>query len=108
MVHPVSRHAEALVTDDAPPDHLPDPEQCFQVLAYTRGAEAYIKILDDVRKTGVMMDLLSALRAAAEINLEATRIMEVVASQIEQGTMPVWRTFISDWGPHGNGTAEQN
>jgi hypothetical protein len=63
-----------------------------------------------VRKTGVVMDFLSALRVAAEINLEleAVRTSEVVASQIEQGTVPVWRQFISDWGSHGEDVADKN
>jgi hypothetical protein len=93
---------------DNPLDHLPDPVKRYQVLALTRGAEVSVEILDDVRKTGVTMDVLSALRVAADINLEATRMMEVTASQVEQGTILVWKQMISEWGPHGERTAEQN
>jgi hypothetical protein len=96
------------VTDHDPLDHLPDPAKRYKVLAFTRGAEVYVEILDDVTQTGVVMDLLAALQVAAEINLETTRIMAVLASQVEQGTLPVWKQFIAEWGPHGDGTAEQN
>jgi hypothetical protein len=96
------------VTDYNPIDHLPDPEKRFKVLAYTRGAEIYIEIIDDMRKTGVVMDLVSALRAAADINLEATRIMEVVVTQMEQGTIPMWKQFVSEWEPPGDDAADKN
>jgi hypothetical protein len=102
--------------DDTQVGHLPDPAQRYQVLAFTRGAKVSVEILDDVRKTGVAMDLLSALRVAADINLEALRIMEVLGTQLEeslgtsfeQGTLPVWKRLIAEWGSHGEGTAEQN
>jgi hypothetical protein len=96
------------VTDYNPLDHLPDPEKRFKVLAYTRGAEIYIEIVDVVRKTGVVMDLVSALRAAADINLEATRIMDVMATQMEQGTIPLWKQFISEWEPPDEDVADKN
>jgi len=76
-----------LSDDTHPLDHLPDPDKRFKVFAFTRGTEAYIELIDETRKTGVVMDLASVLRAAADINLEATRIMEVMAEQVEQGTM---------------------
>ena len=79
-----------------------------ELLAFTCGADVYVEILDDARKTGVVMDLLSALHVAADINLETARIMEVLASQLDQGTIPIWTKFIAEWGPHGEGTAEQN
>ena len=94
--------------DDNPLDHLPDPTTRYKVLAFTRGAEVYIEILDDVMKTGVVMDLRSALAVAGDINREAVRIVDVVGSQIDQGTIPHWKRFISQWGSHGEGTAEQN
>jgi hypothetical protein len=61
-----------------------------------------------VAQTGVVMDLPSVLAVAAGINQEAVRIVDAVASQIDQGTIPLWKRFISRWGPHGDGTAEQN
>jgi hypothetical protein len=62
------------------------------------------------------LDLRSALAVAADINLEAVRIMDVVGRQLEQslahpfeqGTLPVWKRMISEWGPHGEGKADQN
>jgi hypothetical protein len=97
-----------LVSDDHPHDHLPDPAKRFKVLAYTNDLEIYVELMDDEMKTGVVMDVFSALRAAADINLEIARITEVVAAQVEDGTIPVWKQLLSEWGPHGEGTAENN
>ena len=91
-----------------PLDHLPDPAKRFKVLGYTRGVELYIEVMDDVTKQGVVMDFLSALRVAADINLEAARILEVVTSQMEQGTIPQFEKLIGEWGHHGEGTADKN
>jgi hypothetical protein len=46
--------------------------------------------------------------SAADITREIARITEVVASQVEDGTVPVWKQLLSERGPHGEGTAEKN
>ena len=94
--------------DYNPLDHLPDPAKRFKVLAYTRGPEIYIEIMDDVTKTGVVMPFLDALGAASDINLEAVRISEVMATQMQGGTLPEWERLVAEWGRHGEGTAENN
>ena len=97
------------MSDDYDPlDHLPDPEKRFQVLAYTRGVELYVEVMDATTKQGVAMPFVDALRVASEINAEAARMLEVVVSQMEQGTIPLFERLIAEWGPHGEGTAEQN
>jgi hypothetical protein len=33
---------------------------------------------------------------------------ESLGTAFEQGTLPVWKRLITDWGAHGEGTADQN
>ena len=97
-----------LVSDDLPLDHLPDPAKRFTVLASTNDLEISVELMDDVMKTGVVMDGFSTLGTAADITLEIARITEVVASQVEDGTVPVWKQLLSERGPHGEVTAKNN
>jgi hypothetical protein len=97
-----------LVSDDLPLDHLPDPAKRFTVLASTNDLEISVELMDDVMKTGVVMDGFSALRAAADITREIAQITDVVAAQVEDGTVPVWKHLLSERGPHGEVTAENN
>jgi hypothetical protein len=48
------------------------------------------------------------LTVAADIHLEITRIMANVANGMEQGTILQWGRLKSDWGLHGEGTAEHS
>jgi hypothetical protein len=92
-----------------PLDHWPDPAKRFKVLAYTRrGVEIYVEVMDDTTKQGVMMPLIEALQVAADINLEVARLLDVVAHQMADGTIPEFERRIAEWGLHGEGTAEQN
>ena len=96
-------------TDYNPLDHLPDPSKRFQVVAILRrDTEVDIEIVDVVTKQGVVVPLLQALEIAADINLEAARIMRLIADQMTDGTLPEFERRIAEWGPHGEGTAEQN
>ena len=96
------------MSDDHPLDHLPDPAKRFTVLASTNDLEISVELMDDVMKPGVVMDGFSTLGTAADITIEIARITEVVASQVEDGTVPVWKQLISERGPHGEGTAKNN
>lgn len=86
---------------------LPDPENRIQVLAVTRGLDVYVELIDDHTKQGVVMDIASALRAASDINREVARVIEQVAEQIEDGTVPVWEGNPLER-RHGQGAADLN
>jgi hypothetical protein len=89
-----------------PLDHLPNPSKRFKVLAYTRrGVEIYVEVMDGTTKQGVMMPLIEALQVAADINLEVARLLNVVADQMANGTIPEFERRVAEWGPHGEGTA---
>jgi hypothetical protein len=77
---------------------LPDPAKRFKVLPYTRGAEISIEIMDDVTKSGSVMPFLDVLVAAADITLEAVRISEVMAKQMQGGTLPEWERLVAERG----------
>ena len=95
--------------DDTPLDHLPDPSKRFQVLAILRrDTDVDIEIVDVVTKQGIVVPLFQALEIAADINLEAARIMRLIADQMTDGTLPAFERRKVEWGPHGEGTAEQN
>jgi hypothetical protein len=98
-----------LVSDYNPLDHLPDPSKRYQALAILRdGVEVEVEIVDVERKQGVVLPFIAALQVAADINLEIARIMEVIADQVADGTFVAYQRLKSEWGPHGEGTAEQN
>ena len=72
-----------VVSVDAPDPlaHVPDPDQRYQVFGVTRGAVMFIQIFDAETKTGLVLDLLTALDVASQINREAVRVLEDVGRQ---------------------------
>jgi hypothetical protein len=97
------------VTDPYDPlAHVPDPDDPVQVFAYRRGAEIFVEIRAKDAKDGLTIPWLDALKVAADINEQVRFAVEGFLSQVQDGTIPEFERRLNEWGPHGEGTAEQN
>lgn len=65
--------------------HVPDPDQRYQVFAFMHGGAPFVQIADVESKTGVIVDLLSALEVARDINDQVVHLLERLGH--EQGAM---------------------
>ena len=94
--------------DYDPLAHVPDPDDRFQVFAYTRGVEIWVEISVKATSVTLTIPMLDALKIAANINHQLVYAFEGVLKRFDAGTLPEFERLISEWGPHGEGTAEQN
>jgi hypothetical protein len=94
--------------DYDPLAHVPDPNERFQVFAYTRNLQIYVEISDTHAGTALTIPMLDALKVAGNINQQLVYALEGLFKRAEGGTLPEFERLISEWGPHGEATAEQN
>jgi hypothetical protein len=94
--------------DHDPLNRLLDPDRRSQVGGFLEGPGIFIQVLDTTTGQGVVMDVMSALEVASDINNEAVRLFELMAGELQHGTTPMWKRLFGGWGPHGEGTAEKN
>jgi hypothetical protein len=87
---------------------IPDPNDRFQVFAYTRGVDLWVEISDKATGVTLTIPMLDALKIAANINQQVVYALEGLFKRAEGGTLPEFERLISEWGPHGEGTAEKN
>ena len=93
-----------------PPTHAPDPAKRYTVLGFTRGAQIYIEIFDEVEKRSLVVPFPEALTLAADINLAVAHVFSELAAYLdrEDGTIPGWERQISEWKKKGTGTEGLN
>jgi len=94
--------------DHDPLSRLLDPDRRYQVGGFLEGLGILIQVEDITTGQVVVMDVMSALEVASDINNEAVRLFELMAGELQQGTTPMWKRLFGGWGPHGEGTAEKN
>jgi hypothetical protein len=94
--------------DHDPLNRLLDPDRRYQVGGFLEGPGIFIQLMDTTTGQGVVMDVMSALEVASDINNEAVRLFELMAGELQQGTTPMWKRLFGGWGPRGEGTAEKN
>ena len=95
-------------SDYDPLAHVPDPHDPIQVFAYRHGAEILVEIRAKDAKNGLTVPWTEALRVAANINQQIFYALEGFVQQVNEGTIPEFDRLTDQWGPHGEGTAEQN
>jgi hypothetical protein len=88
--------------------HVPDPNDPIQVFAYRRGVEIYVEIREKDSTTGLTIPWLLAMKVPSQINEQLLYAIEGVLIETRDGTVPEFERLIDEWGPHGEGTAEQN
>jgi hypothetical protein len=54
--------------------HLPDPDKRYQVFAVIRGGVLFVEVADVETKTGFVLDVVTALEVASDINAEIARV----------------------------------
>ncbi len=95
-------------TDYDPLAHVPDPTDPIQVFAYRRGVEIFVEIREKDSADGLTIPWMEALKVASRINEQVIHAVEGFFRQAQDGTIPEFERRISELGPHGEGTAEQN
>ena len=88
--------------------HVPDPNDPIQVFAYRRGAEIFVEIRAKDATDGLTIPWMDALRVASQINQQVIYAVEGLLTQVQDGTIAEFERRLNDWGPHGEGTADQN
>jgi hypothetical protein len=52
--------------------------------------------------------MLDAIKVAGDINQQLFHAIEAMFKRAQDGTVPEFERLISEWGRHGEGTAEKN